>query len=196
MGDFAVDHDQKVFDIVAQDEEKVYSDIITLSNGVQLKAGKVPPFILTEIDKRFPEPSVPKVYDEQRDRYYDNPNDPNYLKALTSLEQEKGFALSEVLVGYGTKIHYLPEGIESPEDTQWAEDAQVFIPNLVVPEKGRGRYLAWLKYYVIESGEDLMRLAQKVSAKIGVPEAEVGAAVARFQDNEGRRPDPVSGDKD
>lgn len=183
------EREQKVFDIVSQgDQVQVSGDEITLSKGVVLLVKKVPPMILTEIEKRFAPPPVPRVYDENKGREIENPQDPRYLDQIDKVNAEKGMAITEVLIGLGTTIAYLPDELLAPEDDAWIDDVEVFLGQSV-PRQGRGRYLAWLKYYVIESGEDLMVLASKVSAKMGVPEAEVGAAVARFQGDETRGAD-------
>lgn len=184
-----MDQDTRVFEVLESVETKLdkrEDKLIVLSCGVTLETRPVPPMVLAEIDKKFPEPSIPKVRDEEKGRDIPNPQDPSYLKALDTVAQAKGNAIIDVIAGLGTKLHSVPDGMYRPEDEDWKEPLEFL--GLFIPEKGTGRYLAWLKYYVIRSGEDLGIIVKKSAKAIGVPEEEVASAIATFQSIEERKP--------
>lgn len=186
--------DKRVYDLLneVEKEQKTGSDgNIHLSSGVVLRAKKVPPLILSKIDEKYPEPTMPTVRDEDRGRNIPNPEDPSYLRAIDDNNRKKGTAIIDVLAGLGTEIVSVPEDFPKHTDTEWADNLIVFgISD--VPEKGVGRYLAWLRYVVIQTPEDLAQIARKSAASLGIAESEVSAAISGFSDQKKR--DTDSGD--
>lgn len=177
--------DRRIYEIVEEVEKQQTqkeSNLITLSCGVVLKTRPVPPMILSKIDKKYPEPPMPTVYDEDRGRDIPNPQDPNWLKAVDRNAEDKGTALIDVIAGLGTTVHFVPEGMYHAEQDEWAEQLEYY--GLEIPEKGIGRYLSWLKFYVIASGEDLALIAKKAAKSLGVTEEEVATAINNFQSAE------------
>lgn len=174
--------DKQVFDLIAEvenEQNRGESNLITLSSGVVLKTKAVPPMILAKIDQKFPEPKIPHVYDEDRGRNIPNPEDPDYLAAIRQNGEARGTAVIDVIAGLGTVAYFVPTHMFTHEDDGWIDDLEFF--GFDIPVKGMGRYLAWLKYYVIKSGEDLALIATKSAKSLGVPEKEVAQAIQNFQ---------------
>lgn len=185
--------DNRVYDLIDEVEAqatKKEGNLITLSSGVVLKVRPVPPMILAKIDQKFPDPPMPMVRDEDRGRDIPNPQDPNYLNAVERNSNDKGSAIIDVLAGLGTLPVSVPEGMYTYDQDDWIEPLE-FV-GIEVPIKGTGRYLAWLKYYVIRSGEDLALIAKRSAKSLGVPEEAVADAIAGFQDQQERRTDSGS----
>lgn len=157
----------------------------TLSSGVVLEHINVPPMILAKIDERYPDPPIPMVYHKDQERSIPNPDDPNYHRAVEDNRTAKGNALVDVIIALGTKLVYIPVGMQSPDDEEWVNDLELF--GIDVPKLKVGRYLAWVKYYAAQTVEDFQAIAKKGSRALGVTEEEVATAIANFQDTE-RRP--------
>lgn len=186
------EYEDKVFEVIEQGEqaqEKTESRLFTLSQGVVLRPRRFAVLIVTEIQRRFKEPPIPKVFDENKKREINNPNDPTYQRALENALFERGMAITDVLIGLGTDLEELPPDILGPDD-KWEEEILPFLPaDLTIPKKGRSRYLAWLKYFLDLSGEELQGLLDFATRGSGISQAEVSAAVASFPNNPPRTTD-------
>lgn len=161
-----------------------------LSSGVVLRHKRVPPMVLAKLDEKYTDPAMPSVWDAEKERNIPNPNDPEYLRALEQNRMRRGTAMIDVLIGMGTEIEYIPEGMQTPDDEEWVENLS-FI-GIEVPKLKIGKYLAWVKYYAAEDARDIQLLAKKGSAALGVTEEDVAEAIANFQSNETRTADPAS----
>lgn len=196
-----MEQQERLFDVDAVDQvsERQASDpdLIYLETGTVLRAKKIPQMILTEIERRLEAPKVPKVeHPSEKGRFIENPDHPDYIRAIKKYEEDRGFALTDVLLGLGTVLETLGPGQYAPEDATWVEEIEEFLPaGLTIPEKPKGRYLAWLKFYQVQGGNDLQQIVSKVTGKMGVSEAEVGAAMSSFRRDEGRQADLPSGDQ-
>lgn len=185
-----MDNIDKVNAILAKADQVAAEDpdLIYLSNGVVLKAVPVPPFLLNDLLESFKEPAVPTIPGENGMKI-PNPSDLQYLRDMETFEKEKGTAYTETLVGAGTRLVSVPDSISPLEDDGWVEDAE-FILKRDLARKGRARYLAWVKYVLIDTNKDLENIAKRVSAKMGVSEAAVDAAMQKFRDQSERQTDP------
>ena len=189
---------ERLFDVDGVDQalEKQVSDpdLIYLETGTILRAKKIPQMILTEIERRLKVPQVPRVeHPSEKGRFIENPDHPDYIRALKKYEEDRGFALTDVLLGLGTVLETLGPDQYAPEDDRWVDEISEFLPVDAIPDKPKGRYLAWLKFYQVQGGNDLQQIIAKVTGKMGVSEAEVGAAMSSFRDNQGRQTDLPSG---
>lgn len=86
----------------------------TLSTGVRIKVNTVPPGLVEDVMAQVKEPPVPMFYDEERDREYPNPTDPEYIKALQQVERDRSVAMIEAIVLFGIE---LVDGL--PDDETW-----------------------------------------------------------------------------
>lgn len=167
-----------------QNEEN--SNLVTLSNGVVLGTKPVPYKLIIKLNKKFKNPPVPVIYDEEKGREITNYGDPQYEADCAAVQEEKGMAMLELLTGLGTYFISAPAGVYAPDDKEWEEDVNPFLDeNEKIPEFGKARYVAWLQYYAMLEATDISKVAQKIQRKMGVTEEGAQEAIARFQRNEG-----------
>lgn len=166
-------------------------DFFTTTNGIKFRLLKVSPFIIRELDKNMKPPKPPVLFNEDKERSEENPNDPDYLDAKQMFEQEKGMAAMNIYFGLGTKLDFLPEGLEPPESLDWAE----FLIDhaIAVPPGGRSRYVAWLRYYALTNENDLNDLFMACLRLSGLAtEAEVAEVTKSFRSDAERGADTES----
>lgn len=154
--------------------------------GVKVQLKKVSPFISMEIAKQIPDPPVPVYYDKESERERENPLDPNYNQNLQTTRMRRGMVAMDANLALGTKLISWPKDMSGPDDTDWVDLITVASEGLIeIPDKGIGRYLAWLRYWSL--GEELSDLSEAVLRYSGVVmEADVALASETFQDNEER----------
>jgi hypothetical protein len=172
-------------EVVESLETKAKLDSITLSNGIVLKLKAVPPLAMREAAISVPQPKVPVVFVESLGRAEENPNDPDYARALTRWENDQVFRVADVLMLLGTSVESVPEGYQRPEDEEWFEELEVL--GLAVDGSNRHkRRLAWLRMYAFTSERDIAATMAAITALSGTTEVEVGRAAAAFRNNTGR----------
>lgn len=88
--------------------QAVHSGVYTSSNGIRITMKRVSRNLIVEAWSRVPEPKVPVVYLENKGREEQNPNDPDYLAALTRRQRQ---------IGELTDLLYLTLGIDKVEIT-------------------------------------------------------------------------------
>jgi hypothetical protein len=185
--------DQKVLEIVQEAEAEEQGQPkddgnIHLGNGTVLLPKGVPPLLAQKVESKFKYPPVPVLFNEEKDRKEENPNDPDYIAACEQVDLDKGMALIDLLVGLGTVLIRLPDSIPGPDSDEWVGDVEYYLGE-PIPNSRKVRYLYWLKYVAVEVNEDLQLIARKVSAKMGVPESAVGAAMSQLKSDEERGTD-------
>lgn len=157
---------------------------IKLSNGIVLKVKAMPPMLLNSVANSIPEPVVPKVYIEEKDREEENPNHPAYLKALQDRQTKIGIATNDLILYACTELKHLPEGLMGPEDDRWLTFAKM--AGLTVdPKDSLQRYVAWLKCYALATVDDMSKAMQVPIMLAGVSEEEVQDAMDTFRSGEG-----------
>lgn len=162
---------------VVDGEEK---DRVTLSNGIVLKLRPVPPLAIREIALRFAPPPVPVVWIGDKERSEPNPNDPDYLAAMTRYTNDQIYRVADVSISLGTAVESVPDYLERPEADGWIDELEA-VGITVDRENRHKRYLAWLRYYAINSTADLTRVMRGVTLLAGVTEEEVQRAVRAFR---------------
>lgn len=167
-------------EVVAAVEDGEEKDRVTLSNGIVLKLRPVPPLAIREIAVRFAPPPVPVVWIADKERDEPNPNDPDYLAAMTRYLQDQTYRVADVSMALGTAVESVPEFMERPESDGWIEPLEAV--GLVIDRDNRHkRYLAWLRLYAVTSNADLTRVMRGVTMLAGVTEEEVQRAVRAFR---------------
>lgn len=167
------------------------SDVVTISNGISFKTKAVPYKFIIKLNKRYKNPPAPKVYLEDKGREIVNYSDPQWEADCAELQEEKGMAMLELLVGLGTEINNIPANMYSPADQGWVDEIAPFLDEgEIIPDAGKARYVAWVLYYALINPLDMTKVASKIQAKMGVTEEGAAEAMARFQRNEGRTADP------
>lgn len=164
------------------------ADEVELKNGVRLKLRAVPPLLVRKAVSKIVRPVPPRVLIEDKGREEENPNDPDYQKALEEYGQKTFDAGANVMLALGVKVLSVPEGLCQPKDDQWVQElaAAGFEPDVSTDP---ARRLSWISYYAITSEEDVIRIVLGVSRLTGVGESEVAAAMESFRSGEVRGSD-------
>lgn len=170
--------DLKALDTIKTDFEE---DVFTSKTGVKLKINKVNRLIVLDAVRKIRDPKIPMVYIETKNRSEENPNDPDYLQAKQEADLDRGMTTINVYLAFGTKPTFIPENKEGPEGQTWSVDYNEV--GLDIPQGGRGRYVAWLKYYALleEEVNDLSLMAMRYSG--ATLEEDVAKSTTNFQSN-------------
>lgn len=156
---------------------------LALSTGVVLEINRISPMIFQEVEERYPDPAVPKIYDEQRGRELENPMHPAYLEEKKHVLTQKSLAIMDAIAVLGTKLLSIPEGFEGPDTDSWKEKMYVLGYDDKLIERKLTRYLAWLKMVgAPDIDADWNMISMAVLRKTGVAEEDVEKAIASFRD--------------
>ncbi len=168
---------ERVLDLVERDADgRAY---VTLQDGRRLQIQGVPPYLLTRLEEAYPDPPMPRVrvpVPDEPEHFEEepNPNDPDWLVACEAVRQRKNQASIDLALIKGVIV-------EVPSDDGWLEDLDCLgIPRPPV-ETASQRRLAYLRYEVLKSAEDLQAVAQAVYALTMPSEGGITRAAARFQ---------------
>ncbi len=155
--------------------------VITISSGVQFEVNQVSPFTIQEKqDALLPDrPQVPVVHITEDDRNVEVPEDPKYQAALLAWQARVVRETYDLLIVLGTKLVQVPEGVQKPDDTEWAED--LALVGIKVPPAGKARYLAWMRHYACRTTDDVTKVITSVQRLAGVTEEDAAKAAAMFQ---------------
>jgi len=93
--------------------------VVTLSTGVRVRLRPIPPGTMQEARASVPLPKVPVWINPDKDREEPNPNDPEYLDALTECNRQRIQAIEEVALMFGLE---LIDGV--PDDGDWERNLQ------------------------------------------------------------------------
>lgn len=155
-------------------------DRLTLTNGVILKIIPVPPLAMREVSIQVKPPVVPVVFIQDKGREEANPNDPDYIAAVIEHNMKQIEMLTNILLALGTKPIEIPEGVFKPEDEGWLEQLEFL--GIKIDTKNRlQRYLSWLRYYALASGNDISNVVRTIMQFSGTTEEEVAAVVHSFR---------------
>lgn len=163
----------------------------TTASGVKLKLKRVSSFIVMDAGAKIKDPPVPKYLDPEKGREEENPLDPQYKKAMVEADRQRADLAVSVYLGFGTEV--VSEGtVVCPLDSQEWIDELLELTDLDIPVSGRRRYLAWLKYHVLDDSES-NRILQAIQRLSGiVQEREVLDQVDSFRSDEsGDTPESV-----
>lgn len=158
---------------------------VILSCGVVLRFKPVPSLAIREAAMRIEAPQVPVVHMEDKDRDEENPNDPDYLRAVAEYEAAKALVANDVILLLGSDIESVPEGIAALQDQSWVQDLQALGIEFDT-ENHAARKLAWLKFYILRTDEDSIKALMGPMRSAGVSEVDVAKAMASFRDREER----------
>lgn len=153
---------------------------VELSNGIVLKLRPVPPFAMREAALRIKPPKPPIVLIEEKGREEPNPNDPDYIEALDQFAQDQAEAISNILILLGTSVESVPPDMCRPEDDDWIDVFNVLGVEIDADNRHQ-RYLAWMRFYALETQRDIADVVSSCISRSGVTEAEVQRVVASFR---------------
>ena len=89
--------------------------------GVRARLVPVPEGVLEDVEQRIPDPPVPTIVLEEEGREIENPDDPNYHKALEEAQRQRGVAIVEALCLFGVE---LLDGL--PENDRWQKQLKYY----------------------------------------------------------------------
>lgn len=166
----------------------------TFANGIVLKIKPVPPYLLMALDNEFPDPEPPKIFMEEKGREEPNPSDPGYLLALAENENRKALAVNNLVLAIGTEFVSVPEGMYGPEEDGWLKNLEIVakITGKTLDfdlEDPISRYVAWCRFYALESSTDITIATGLTYNLTGIREGEVASILAGFQSGDERGAD-------
>jgi hypothetical protein len=170
--------------------EHKHDNVFLSSRGVKLKIQKVNAFLIQEALGKVKYPEVPIVHIEEDDRDEENPNDPVYMQKVQDANALRNTTAINISVAMGTYCQrdWCPDGIDYVDGNVWPELMEY--AGIDVPDKRLARYVAWVKYYVLEDHEELNKLMNAIAQYAGfVQEEEVQQAMESFPDSSERGDD-------
>ena len=165
---------------------------LTLECGATLSIRKPPPMLIPKImesvNKSDQVPSVPKVFNEGKDRDEENPNDPDYVAAMNVWNANAGMRVLNALVVSCLKIKELNDAYD-PD----GEDFKDFLYAIELePADGRAaRFIQWFHTYAVVR-EEFHQLTQWLMQLAGVGEEDVAEAMKFLEGNTKLTADPVA----
>ncbi len=162
---------------------------ITVSTGVKFNVKKAPAMAFRAVVKAWDAraPKVPTLFIEDKGRREENPNDPDYLKAVEKFQEDKGIALFDAAILLCTEVRFVPENIETYEGGEWLENLKLI--GISPGNEKRDKYLAWVKYYAATNEDDMMLLNKSIARSNWVSEGDIPAAIAGFKSSQERATD-------
>jgi hypothetical protein len=164
-------------------------DRFVTTTGIVFKLKPVAPMLIMDAQRKFKEPIPPKIPNFDKGDGADapleeNPNDPDYLRAMDAYRQHIGEVANAIFLTRGIDIVSVPDGIDKVDDAEWAEEVKEFA-ELDVPAVGRRRLYCWLKYVALTSMVDFQGLMNKLTTLGGVTlEQDVSVAEESFRVDE------------
>ncbi len=175
---------------------KEEDNTITLSTGVKLRGKTVAPNILISAMAAFPRPKPPLWRDPNLGRMVENPDDPDYIKQVQSMESQQADVMLNIMIVYGTELDSVPNGFSRPFPEEKSGKKQKAEGGRQKAEGGRPDwlrkyallglptfeedrdwlYLTWVKTEAALKKEDNESIQKMVGKLSGVPERDVQAA--------------------
>lgn len=93
-------------------KELLSDNIHVFSTGVRVRLHPVAPFLIDLVSKKIKAPKPPKVQIDG-DRWEENPNDPDYLQAMSEFSSLQSNAIMDALIEFGVElVEAIPTGWE------------------------------------------------------------------------------------
>jgi hypothetical protein len=158
---------------------------IHLRSGYWALLTAVSASLIEEAQLTIPDPPVPTVYNKDKEREEQNPNDPAYIKAMADATARRGLAATEAVIMFGV-VPCDPEGnpIDPPSDDKWLDRLKFMERRGTLDLSGYDfddpldREFLFKKYYVV-SAPDFELLAKAT----GLDEEAIAAAQEKFPGN-------------
>jgi len=155
---------------------------IELSDGTKVKCVPAPHLIIMKLLAEDRPPEIPVktrelgIKDEEGKPFtekYEDPDDPEYRSQVRKWVVEHGDRLNDIYLLLGTEV-------EVPDDDEWLEPLELLGVLPKKPENKSERKLFFLKYWLIKSADDLIRIMETIRDLTWPSEKEVEAAEASF----------------
>ena len=157
------------------------NEVLTFSTGVEVKLVPVSISIITEAQAAIEDPKIPLWYNESKDIHEENPNHPDYIKALEKVDETRNLAAIDAMILFGVE---LIEGM--PENDRWLKMLQLSTKRGLLKidfdtfDLTDSLELEYLYKKYIAVGPPDIAVIMKAS---GVDEEEIAEASRSFRDN-------------
>lgn len=155
--------------------------IVELSSGIRARLLPVSPSIISEAQSSVAVPEVPKWYNDDRGDYEDNPDHPDYLRAMKQYDADQNMAAIDAMVMFGLE---LVDGV--PEDDAWLKKlklrermgfTKVKLADFDLEDEIDVEFL--YKRYIAVGTSDLVMVMRSA----GITEEDIASASESFQSN-------------
>jgi hypothetical protein len=153
-------------------------NLIRLSTGVILQAEQVSPMLINDVVSLFPIPDPPTVYIEDKGVSEPNPNNPEYISQVGSVEMQRSKAMFDAIVLMGTTLVERPESVLGPDDKKWQRKMAVLGYQF---RHEYDAYLTWVKLVAAPEPGDIAAIMRAVGGKVGVSEEDVAETMQRLK---------------
>lgn len=153
--------------VAEQRARSATADPVILSTGVRARIRAVSSSLIAEVAMRVPDPDIPRWLNPDKGREEENPNDPEYLRALTQANILRNQAAADAAIMFGVEL------VEPLPEDGW--DFKLRLIGIEVPEDPIGREFAYKKYVAVGVLDmlDIQRAA-------GVSQMEAASALQAF----------------
>jgi len=158
-----------------------------LSTGIKARLLPVSISVINEAQAAVPNPEVPQWHNEAKDTWEDNPNHPDYIRALAQVETDRNVAAIDAMVLFGVE---LTDGM--PEDDYWLRKLRLAIRRNLLQldlseydlEDELDREFVFKKYVAVAAPD-----TRELMEASGINEEDIAEASRSFPDNEERGAD-------
>lgn len=155
---------------------------VTLSSGAVVRLNAVSPMLVLAVNNSIPEPKVPIFRNEEKQRDEPNELDPEYIAAVQKRQLDLTRLTTEAYVANGVTVLSIPPNKSELSSDDWIEGLELV--GIEVRKSGKGRFVDWIQYHLLEDANDLTELLTGVAVTGGlVSEADVEAAAESFRPN-------------
>jgi hypothetical protein len=159
-----------------------------LSTGYYARISSVSASLIEEAQASVEYPEVPKWHDEDRDRWEENPNHPDYIKSVAEVDKRKTMMAIDAMILFGVEI-VNEDGTPYDVNTgdKWYQKIRLMAKRKMINVDGVDLDdpldIEWMfKKYIAVGAPDLERIARASN----LSEEDVKEASATFQDNKAR----------
>ena len=165
---------------VARYQAQAATETIVLSNGIVLRPRRVPPGAIHRAMRAIPDPPVPTIWIEDKERHEENPADPDYLDEVNRMHLARLAAYQRLLLTLGTTVESVPDGVYGPKDDGWVDGLRAagVEPNV---DNAMARHADWLELYALADPADVMAVHVACMAATAVFDREVLDAIQFFR---------------
>jgi hypothetical protein len=165
--------------VIVAKEQKDGAGLHVTRTGYKVRIQPFPEMLARQAVMAVKDPPVPVYWNADKEREEPNPNDPDYLNAKAEAEAKRGEAGIDAALLFGVELVS-----PLPSDERWLKKLGMLGIH-VDPTDSLAVELAFLKYIVFSSSEDISALTGQVS----VTERGIAEAAATF-------PGDAAGDTD
>jgi hypothetical protein len=159
-------------------KENKTNGYVELTTGYMGKITPVGATLVDEVVSSIEDPEVPVIFDEDKGREIENPNDPQYLRALEKAEYQRSLAAIDAMLLFGLELESIPEDDKWLKKLKYLEKKGLIDLSEYDMDDELDREFVFTKYIAVGT-QDLM----KIGREAGLNSADVEKAARTFQDN-------------